>query len=455
MNAQEWERKRDHAGIYLFSHAYINISFSLFSPFLVSLTRLYIDGSASPMGWSATNQQSQAGKSFFLLDLARFFCPLFSLSKITELVYVCNSISPKYKQCLEDVGKQLQIDVHVCVGGISSEKFQTSWNARMERYKRTQKSVITDGIGDINEDDDDDDDDDDELKLSTSRETGSSNSKQKNNDDGCVDFIQRMLDQRRKDKHAPLASRSNQQRQQQSDETSLALHGILPGRKPRGRHASLRSKPRIRGGVRNFLTLTDRRLQGLASIALRKSAEQRQQQPRRTSNATLKGGLMATRSSTLKQRRQHIEQGTNDLLDVGADASPAATTTTKAGSKRKRTLGGRKTDGDGNDRPTNDKRAKKDEAATAEAAMVHVDDDVNDDGNDAHSRGNSSGATISFRPGCLLFLDDIFVAQSSLHHHRSTASNVNETRSNDRNELLDAVGLASQISLELSHHMQV
>ena len=410
----------------------------------------------SPINWSAMNQQSQAGKSFFLLDLARFFCPLFSLSKITELVYVCNSISPKYKQCLEDVGKQLQIDVHVCVGGISSEKFQTSWNARMERYKRTQKSVITDGTIGIN--DDDDDDDDDEIKLSTSGETDSSGSKQNSNDDGCVDFIQRMLDQRRKGKHAPLTSSGSQR----SNETSLTLHGILPGRKSRGKRASLRSKPRIRGGVRDFLTLTDRRLQGLASIALRKSAGQQQQQPRQTSNATLKGGLMATRSSTLKQRRQHIGHEANDLSSVDADTSSTATAATKAGPKRKRILGGRKTDENANDRPANGKRAKKDEAAAktttteAEAAMVHADNDANDDdSNDAHSRGDSTKAGISFRPGCLIFLDDIFVAQSSLHQHRNSASNVNETRSNDRNELLDAVGLASQISLELSHHMQV
>ena len=333
----------------------------------------------------------------------------------------------------------------------------------MDRYKLDQKSVIKDTDADIDGDDEDDDDnvDDDDTHDGEGRH-GNGNGKstdaistRENNDEECVRFIQNILERRRK-------ARSNDTSDEQD---SLARHGILPSRSTRGRkrNVMLRSRPKIQGEIQNFLALTDRRLKGLASVALRKS----QSQDKRQANALnpLTGGLVMTRAANAKKRR--LENEGNGVSLANVEGSGHSSTATPR--RRKTSNGNKKADTN-----KNKQHSTKNMANHSQTFNGNKKDDTNKTPgrrptsdfparNHAMDKGDQEeedlalaeqSTLIPFRPGCLLFLDDVFVAQTSLRHRNSNTADAN-SRTDDKNQFLDAVGLASQISLELSHHLKV
>ena len=93
-----------------------------------------------------------------LISLIKDFCPHWSLSKITEVVYLGTQVSPEYEKKLREAAKEIGVNINICLGGVDNAKFQKAWKKRLQQQQQQQRNDIE--VDDDNDDDDDDDDDD-------------------------------------------------------------------------------------------------------------------------------------------------------------------------------------------------------------------------------------------------------------------------------------------------------
>ena len=73
-----------------------------------------------------------------MLSLSRYFQPFFTTRPISQIIYVGSRAKPKYQKKLNDVGKQLGVPVHWCLGGLASDKFRRNWERHRRDHRRRE-----------------------------------------------------------------------------------------------------------------------------------------------------------------------------------------------------------------------------------------------------------------------------------------------------------------------------
>ena len=128
--------------------------------------------------------------------MIRFFSPIFSVNKISEVIYLCQNITPYYREALLKIGKDLGIAVHICIDGLSSVKFQKSWATRLNQFRNSQKESTS--LSPENNDNDiynsDDQDSISNPNSSQNKEKKAQDSifgsiSQSDNYDDCIQFL--------------------------------------------------------------------------------------------------------------------------------------------------------------------------------------------------------------------------------------------------------------------------
>ena len=98
-----------------------------------------------------------------MLSLSRFFQPFFTTRPLSQIIYVGSRAKPKYQKLLNDVGKQLGIPVHWCLGGLASEKFRRNWERHRREHERREAE-------EAEEEEDEEEEDDEENAAAAAEE---------------------------------------------------------------------------------------------------------------------------------------------------------------------------------------------------------------------------------------------------------------------------------------------
>ena len=98
-----------------------------------------------------------------MLSLSRFFQPFFTTRPLSQIIYVGSRAKPKYQKLLNDVGKQLGIPVHWCLGGLASEKFRRNWERHRREHERREAE-------EAEEEEDEEEEDDEENAAAAAAE---------------------------------------------------------------------------------------------------------------------------------------------------------------------------------------------------------------------------------------------------------------------------------------------
>ena len=350
--------------------------------------------------------------------MIRFFSPVFSVNKISEVVYLCQNITPSYREALLKIGKDLGIAVHICVGGLSSTKFQKSWTIRINQFRNSQKESTGQSL-EHNDDDMYNSDDQDSIsnpnrsfrEEKKAEDSIFGSTSQSNKHDDCIQFLQHMIKKK---------EGSTQNKRSLNPDTAET-----PEKRKRTGRSSLQSRPKVQGSMRNFFALKDRELQNLRVAALKKES-------------ILKGGNMQTRfQKRLQQEQQQSQQQQQQHLPL----SDSPVLPHKKGRRGRKRLHSKNSGKEARPRKLVDEGVTASTPADGAALPLPVD--------------------IEFKPNCLLIFDDLFVPQSFLHQKRWSENDrdnkeiSSQVINSEKNSFLNAVALASQISLELAHHMKV
>ena len=344
------------------------------------------------------------------------FQPLFSDRPISELVYVANQATPRYIDRLRDVGKRLNVPVHLCVGngGIHSEKFRRNWERRIELgtkfgdddeeddeddNRKSGHSLPPDLSRKNNDDDDRNDDEDDDDPRALAR-------KDKKEGDACAEFIAKMVRQ-----HCATSTHGASRRYVKNViGRENKNHGSYI---PRTGGKTLAQNPKLGATIRktkSFLQLRDKPLQNLGFLA---------HAPRRSAAQPIgPSGAVTTRSQT--------------AAAVAAAPSVTAATTTRP--------------------PPGKKRKINAADAAADAADAAVETPLTDESRinlERRLRENEAEDHISFRPETLILLDDALVPIDPLKHGNADA--VRE----ERDRYLTTVQWITKICLQDGHHLRL
>ena len=112
--------------------------------------------------YKTTIHRSQAGKSYALLDLIKYYTPTLCLHPLRSIIYVSgHTISGGYQERLEQIALEMRIPLYLVSGGIHNPRFAKSWSRRMRSDLKSGEMKNR-----ANNDDDKDDNDDKDERYS-------------------------------------------------------------------------------------------------------------------------------------------------------------------------------------------------------------------------------------------------------------------------------------------------
>ena len=437
------------------------------------------------------------------MDCARAFSPCFSVRPLSQIIYVGNNLSNGYKQALMKIGQDLNIKVHICLGGTSSDKFLSAWKYQTKLYEKQQKKIFQSKDDRIKNDEDDEDDENDEdnenydkiknLKSSSVFFSRGSSSFGKNEkcerDDSCASFLKRM---------ANVNTAKRTKRNGPADR-------------------NLQRRPRVQGSMSRYLTLKDPSVLNTRNFALSRRTNHLKENDVEENKRGIKGGAVLTRAARKKQLEMMEEgepssssrspQGSQQRASKSTDGSNShlifknkggisKTTPTSNGSTaslkmvgndgrgRKRRRGENiiaseermesEREREGGKSAELEKRRRRRSGGDTSRGIDQADNtDVNDkDERKRMEEENKKGGRIDandededvemrFMPETLLILDDIFVSSvneySSSRESKEGSSGKNRLtfERKEKENVSQAMNIACRLVLELSHHWRI
>ena len=396
------------------------------------------------------------------------------------------------------IGQDLNIKVHICLGGTSSDKFLSAWHYQTKLHEKQQKKIlqnnddrIKNNEGDEEDDDDDENDEDDEsydkiknLKSSSSvffshGPSAFDKNEKCERDDSCASFLKRMT-------NVNTAKRTKK--------------GGPADRK-------LQRRPRVQGSMSRYLALKDPSVLNTRNFALSRRTHLLKANGDDDGNKkNMKGGAVLTRAGAKRKKQLELRESEPSSLSPrshgshqeGAsrltDGNNALLLSKNKGGIGKTTPSKDDVKDDGRKKRVNFaseemmESARGKEGRKTEAEQIAVAalkrrrrkgeiEEENGGDNDKEKRGmeeeeeeKKEGRRIDgddgeeemrFLPETLLILDDIFVntvnEYSSSRESKESFSQKNRLtfERKEKENVSQAMNIACRLVLELSHHWRI
>ena len=421
---------------------------------------------------------------------------------LSQIIYVGNNLSTGYKNALQKIGRDLNIEVEICLGGVNSKKFQSAWTNQLRQYENQQKKILK---GDNDEDDNNDEDEDENeghsrisnnLKSSSVFLSHGPSPSDKNEkcerDDSCASFLKKMIS-------VNTAKRSKRGSQGEHD---VSRRSTTTTTTP-SVSARLQRRPQVQGPMNRYLTLKDPSVLNTRNFALSKrvSFQTGETDDGRRTRKSLKGGAVLTRAATrkklevreddrppssrshqslssrakrgntlVKTRRgmaaasfDHPNERVEKLQKSGTSIERKEGREARVIGRRKRRLEETSPSSTVEERKVEERRRDK----TNEVDDVHEEDDLNLEEKERQERDEKDDGNegeMQFKPDCLLLLDDLFVSSVN-EYTRGEEGEKGSSNSNGKNRLTfdrrekenisRAMNIACRLVVKLSHHWQI